>query len=60
MHIGRTVGKRSWTLQRGSARLDVSRMVRLYGAEVAAEVLQHLIGSARSRFKRALRNGAAS
>jgi hypothetical protein len=53
--------RRSWTLQKGSARrVDVSRMVRLYGPEVAAEVLQHLSGTARSRFKRALRNGAAS
>jgi hypothetical protein len=60
MHIGRTVGRRSWTLQKGPARLDVSRMVRLYGAEVAAEVLHRLIGPARSRFKHGLRKGAAS
>lgn len=60
MHIGRTVGRRSWTLRKGSAYVDVTRMVRLYGAEVAAEVLQRLIGPARSRFKRSLSKSAAS
>jgi hypothetical protein len=52
--------RRCWTLQKGSARVDVRRMVRLYGAEIAAEVVQQLVGPKRSRFKRALRNGAAS